>query len=397
MGFINGNINIELKGKLTPIGRQKLANGSGFKIKSFTLGDSDANYNVFEGLSSGEVPDISGDNFGLSINNGGSGYQIESRLIFKGTSFEKPIQPISNTVTPVMTPLGLSTLTYASSAITQLIVDRNDINSDRFVNLFNSFNLPLNDVEALRYTATTFRDGGYSDTALSGLSNEKLLIIGINSAAYGELIDGKSIQLVLSTSANTYTIYSTYENKNTPLQQEDGRPTDTSRNLTHLGPNRALLFSDSIRRPNDDINKSWSTGYGTSRPFSANKKELYNFISTPSQNKVVDKSIGIAYLDKGFLVITEPTIVDSFDTSSTGTTITLNSFVNRVSQKVTCIADRNEFAISENRTFSSGAIPRITEVGLLDSTGDLIAIAKTNQTYYKPSDDLVVFNLTIEY
>ena len=34
---------------------------------------------------------------------------------------------------------------------------------------------------------------------------------------------------------------------------------------------------------------------------------------------------------------------------------------------------------------------------LLDNSGNLIAIAKTNRTYYKPTDDIVVFNLTIDY
>ena len=64
---------------------------------------------------------------------------------------------------------------------------------------------------------------------------------------------------------------------------------------------------------------------------------------------------------------------------------------------MTCIADRNEFTVSTNSTFASSDIPRITEIGLLDNSGNLIAIAKTNRTYYKPSDDIVVFNLTIDY
>jgi len=400
MGFIDSGTTIEIKGKLTPSGRQKLANGRGLSITNFILGDSDANYNVFEGLSFGEVPDISGDNFGLSINNGGSGYQLTSRLIYKGGVSEKPVQNLSSTITSVAKPIGYSTVTHGSGAITQLIVNRNNINTDRFVNLFKSFNLPINTSEALKYTSVTSQNGGFSDTALSGLSSENILVIGLNSAVYGELLDGKSLRIDLSTTLQSYTIFSTYENKNTPLAQEDGNPSDTSRNLLHLGPNRALLFSDEIRRPNNDISRSWATGYATQRPFSSNNKRLYNFRSNPNTNSVVDKAVGVAYLDKGFIVITEPDIVNNFDLmdpSSTATTITFNSYINSVSQKVTCIADRNEFTISDNNTFSSGTVPRITEIGLLDSTGDLIAIAKTNRTYYKPSDDLVVFNLSIEY
>ncbi len=45
----------------------------------------------------------------------------------------------------------------------------------------------------------------------------------------------------------------------------------------------------------------------------------------------------------------------------------------------------------------SGDVPRISEIGLLDDSGNLIAVAKTNRTYFKPVDDIVVFNLTIDY
>jgi antirestriction protein ArdC len=44
-----------------------------------------------------------------------------------------------------------------------------------------------------------------------------------------------------------------------------------------------------------------------------------------------------------------------------------------------------------------GDTPRITEIGLYDNTGTLIAIGKLNKTYYKPVDDLVAFAITIEY
>ena len=91
MGFINSATTINIKGKLTPTGRQRLINGGGTSITNFILGDSDANYNVFSGLTSGYIPDFSGDKFGLSLNNGGSGYQFRSGLIFRNGLNKKPV------------------------------------------------------------------------------------------------------------------------------------------------------------------------------------------------------------------------------------------------------------------------------------------------------------------
>ena len=108
----------------------------------------------------------------------------------------------------------------------------------------------------------------------------------------------------------------------------------------------------------------------------------------------------ISYLDKGFLVITEPTIVNDFVTGfsgATGTSITFDYDRVSVSQSITCLADRGEFGVSNNPTWSLGDIPRITEIGLFDNTGTLIAIGKLNKTYYKSVDDLVAFAITIEY
>ena len=65
MGFINSATTFNIKGKLTPAGRERLANGASSLITNFILGDSDANYNVYSGLTFGQIPDFSGDNFGL--------------------------------------------------------------------------------------------------------------------------------------------------------------------------------------------------------------------------------------------------------------------------------------------------------------------------------------------
>jgi hypothetical protein len=400
MGFINSATTINIKAKLTPIGRQKLANNGSSSITNFMLGDSDANYSVYSGLTYGQVPDFSGDNFGLSLNNGGNNYQFKSNLIYRGGQPTKPVQLASASVSIQQNQLGYTTLNYSSGTLTQNLINRNDYNVDTLVNLFYSFGLPINSSTAEVYTGITTNNGGFSDTALSGLASENILLIGIDGSQYGEMIDGKSIKLELETLLTTYDIYGTYENNNLSLNVQDSNIVDNSLFLKQFGPNVCLLFSDTIQRPNNDSLKSWSTGYALNRPYSLNGKNLWNIRTNTNTGSIADKPVGIAFLDKGFLVITEPTIVNNFiltGPTSSATTITFNSVISSVSQKVTCIADRGEFTVTTNNTYSTGDTPRITEIGLLDNSGNLIAIAKTNRTYYKPSDDIVVFNLKIDY
>lgn len=400
MGFINSATTINIKGKLTPTGRQQLANGASSLISNFILGDSDANYTVYSGLTYGQVPDFSGDNFGLSLNNGGAGYQFRSGLLYRNGENKKPVQLASALISTVQKPIGYNSPTYSGGTLTQNLINRNNYNTDVLTNLFYSFGLPTNTATAEAYTGITSISGGFLDTALSGLASEQILVIGIDGSQYGELIDGKTIKLQLTTLLTSYDIYGTYENNNLNLNDQDGRVTDSSKYLQQFGPNRCLLFSDGIQKPNNDSTKSWATGYALNKPYSLNGKNLWNFKSNTGSGIVADKPVGIAYLDKGFLVITDPMIVNNFiltGPTSSATTLTFNSITSSVSQKVTCIADRNEFTISTNTTFVAGDTPRITEIGLLDNSGNLIAVAKTNRTYYKPTDDIVVFNLTIDY
>jgi hypothetical protein len=398
MGFINSATTLNIKGKLTPIGRERLASGASSLITNFILGDSDANYNVYDGLSSGQIPDFSGDNFGLSLNNGGASYQFRSGLIYRNGQNKKPVQLSSSTAISTQKSIGYNVVSVSGGTITQNIINRRDINTNTLTNLFYSFALPIDDNTATIFTDVPSNTGGLADTALSGLASDEILVIGIDSSQYGEVIDGKTIKLELKTLVGDYEIFGTYEKNNTPLNQLDAQTIDLTINLNKFGPNRCLLFSDSIRRPNNNPTKSWSTGYSLNKPFSSNRKELWNYKTNSNTGAIADKPVGIAYLDKGFLVITEPTIVSNFSgVDITATTVTYNSVATSVSQKVTCIADRNEFTTSTNTTFSSGDVPRITEIGLLDDSGNLIAIAKTNRTFNKPADELVVFNLTIDY
>lgn len=400
MGFLTGTT-IELKAKLTPTGRRKLVSSDNTLIKNFALGDSDAYYGSYSGLTIGQVPSMGGDNNGLDINNGGVGYILRSVVVASPSSALKPVDPASISISTGFNSLGYKSLNYSGGSITQNIVDLGDVNTDTLTNLFHSFDLPITSTDFNLFTGKTLNVGGLQDTAYSGLAQTKILVIGIGDNEYSEIIDGKSIKLDLETTASTFSVYSTYERNTRSVGLLDSDITDTSNNIRVFGPNRALLFSDGVVRPNGgDATKSWSTGYATNKPFSINGKERYNFTTNDNLSLTADTPVGIAYLDKGFLVITEPTIVNDFvigDPTSTGTTINYNHGRTVVSQSITCLAKRGEFGTSTNKTWNNGDIPRITELGLYDNSNELIAIGKLNGTYYKPFDDMVAFNVKIDY
>ena len=399
MGFIDSGATFTIKGKLTPVGRQLLITNTNTLINTFALGDSDADYTVFSGLTNGQIPDFSGDK--NTVNNGGGNYNFKSVLYYNGTSTVKPVETSSLSINTSFNYLGISTVVYSAGTISQNIINRMSGTTDGLTNLFYSFGLPKSDSEQITFTGTTFAQGGFSDTALSGVSQDKALVIGLKSTEFGEIIDGKTIKISLTTTAATYNIYGTFENQTLPLTTYDNSLVETSPNLGVFGINRVLLFSDSISKPNQDSTKSWATGYATTKPYSSiPKKEVWNLTTNSTLSLTADTPVGIAYLDKGFFVITDPTIVNDFaltGVTSTATTIEFNSVNSSVSQQITCIADRNTFVNSTNSTFTTGETPRITEIGLFDATGNLIAFAKTNRTYYKSANEIVIFNIVIDY
>jgi hypothetical protein len=145
-----------------------------------------------------------------------------------------------------------------------------------------------------------------------------------------------------------------------------------------------------------DPSLSWGTGYNTSRPFSYNSKKTYNYQTNSNLGLTADTLVGIAYLDKGLLVITDPTIVNNYVASAaTASTISFDSVSTSVNQIITCIADRGEFGSSTNPTFEFNNIPRISEVGLYDDFGNLIAYAKPDRQITKNINEFLALSIKI--
>ena len=60
MGFINSASTITVRARLTKLGREKILTNNNKIFSHFILGDSDANYNTSEKLTTGLVPTNSG-------------------------------------------------------------------------------------------------------------------------------------------------------------------------------------------------------------------------------------------------------------------------------------------------------------------------------------------------
>jgi hypothetical protein len=400
MGYVNSATTTTLTAKLTPLGRRKLILTNNNLITSFSLGDSDANYNATLPLTTGQVPSDGGSigPYNSTTNSVGPNVKIETVLTVNNTgALTKAVEPESSQLTTEYIAIGQTVITGATN-IKSNFVDRNNINTDPLVNLYHSFNLPLNTSDDYKFTGLTSAQGGYLNTAYSGLAQSQIAVIAIGNSQYGELIDGKSLKIVVATPvAITYTMYTTYENTGVSLANQDASYYDNSPNAKIFGENIAFLVSDDIQTPNGgDPTLSWSTGFGTAKPYSLNNKQLFNFNTNTNLNLYADKLVGIAYLDRGFAVITHPDIVFWFSLIGTSaSTITLDSVSSQIIQNVTCIANRGEFGVSTNTTFKVTDTPRISEVGLYDTDNDLIAIAKLDRHLLKNVNEFLALGVKI--
>jgi hypothetical protein len=398
MGFNTTATTVTLTAKLTPIGRQKMVSTNNSLISTFSLGDSDANYNTALTLSTGEIPNEAGSlGPNSTVNNSVTqNVKLKSQLVVNGSGkLYKSVEPQSITINSEIVSNGQTNV--SGTSFTHFLVDRTDVDTDNRVNYFYSFGLPLNSTEDYKFTGTTYSKGGFSDTALSGIAQDTILIISLNQETFGETLDGKVINLTLPSLGPTYNIYSTFQNSGIPSKTQDANIRDNSVVADTFGTNIAFLFSDNIMTPNGGSGSlSWATGFGTNKPFSVNNKQLYNLQTNSNRGLSADTVVGIAYLDKGILVITHPSIVGNYNSVLADNAVTkINSVSTNVYQSITCIAARGEFAASTNTTFTSSDTPRISEVGLFDSVGNLIAIAKTDRHVTKNINEFLALNVKI--
>lgn len=346
----------------------------------------------------------------------------------------------------VKNDVGSTVFTLNDDEVKFTLAQRTDITSREFGNLFSTFNLPITDEQKALY-----QPGGiFSNTGFENFNVDSVIVVNIPKNLYGELILGNSIQFTVpvydnALSANTqYTIRSVYydpgadnivgaprterlQSYDNPLRldsvQGNGFASERiSTSYIHASTNKSsadtnsesnvvYLFSDNIAPPISGT--SWLSGTSYS---SANPRDLA-ILRGPFR----DVPVGIAYLDKGFFVITHPTIVNNFPwsagtTSTTSTDLftdifftgspfnisaTYRSFVTEFVQTIVCTALPNEFFTTTNPTYTAEMLSNndpvyITEIGLYNENLELIAIAKPSQPIPKTRTSFFSFTIQIK-
>ena len=350
-------------------------------------------------------------------------------------------------------------------------------NGRAFSNLYTSFNMPSTSARTEAFLST------WTNTGFSGLSTNNVIVCELVKNTYGELIDGRTIKLTIpNTSGGTFTIYSSYYEPE-PFASDNSVQGEYFGNPRVLGntkgkpgvgaTNVAFLFSDLIKVPsiastNTNIN-TWSDGWQsgiTPNGYDGAGTDNFRFLDTVTSSNIPkanaeaeDTPVGIAYLDKGFLVITDPTIISQFQfsgattggtepygrgtptaeassaftqvyfSSATQAQCEFYSFEKEWEISINVTAEAGEFYVTENQTASPAESPYygaggnntgiqfktpfgdmlqawdlsdisdtyITEVGLYDNTNNLLAIAKPDRPIKKPKNQPVTLTLKLKF
>lgn len=340
-----------------------------------------------------------------------------------------------------------------NSGVTFTLCDRTDL-TNKESNYFISFRLPH--AEGYLSTGSTL---SLQNPELQQLNVDRMVISPIPSSYYAEVIDGRSVTLTIpqlsgSTSVTGLTVVSSTYGHLTKSQ-----------NSTMLGSNIAFLFCDDINKPrtgttNNGVESvlsraSWNAtsfvnrppahGYSDLSPSDINSDQRAwsgvnlavniseSYPTNTNQGYNYDIPVGFVALDKGFVVLTHPDIVDNIpwnqgfqietNTVNTGATSATTSiyFDNSVSQvtfnsidinfrtSIVCLALPTEFVFSTNPSWdlnynlselnngTNGFTPiQVTEIGLYNKLNELIAIAKLDRPVEKTYTNLITFNLDID-
>jgi hypothetical protein len=182
MGYNSTATTLSLTAKLTPIGRQRMVSTNNSLIKTFSLGDSDANYQTSLLLNTGEVPALNGNiGFGNTTSNStASAVALKSVLILNTSGMiTKPVSSQSVNILSETAPNGLTII--SGTNLTFNVINSLDYTTDERVNLFSSFGLPITTADFNVFTATTTNFGGYSNTSYSGVATNKILVVAIDN------------------------------------------------------------------------------------------------------------------------------------------------------------------------------------------------------------------------
>lgn len=356
--------------------------------------------------------------------------------------------PYKNITSIISTKQEDATFTTVNgSGLTYTLCDRTDLSSKE-ANYFISFRIP-HDADLLATGSTL----SLQNPHLQQMNVDNIVICPIPRTEYNELIDGRSITFkVPQTGSTTKTLVSsTY----TELTKHQSSPL--------LGNNIAFLFSDDINLPRTGttsggvssfvprttwnvspfVNRPQAHAYSDLLPADINTdqrpwtgvnlavtvEEVYP--TTTNQGYNYDIPVGYVCLDKGFMVITHPDVVNNipwnlsqnlytnipasattnvyFSGGSSTSQVTFNDISINFRTSVVCLALPAEFVFSSNPSWdleyniqeldngTNGYDPvQVTEIGLYNKNDELIAVAKLDRPVEKSYTNLITFNLDID-
>jgi hypothetical protein len=356
-------------------------------------------------------------------------------------------KPVTSTISTRQETSALKVIT-GGSGLTYSLCDRISL-TEKNTNYFVSFNLPVS-YSALPSGSTL----ALSNPEIFQINVDKVVVVPIPREYYSEIIDGRSITFTVPqvdgmTMSSKTIVSSTY----TTLQKKQTN--------AFLGNNLSFLFCDEINRPytgttggnSHSANTTWNTpSYSNrpaavpysilvpatdvntdQRPFSAQNQAITvtpTYPTNTNQGYNYDIPVGFACLDKGFMVLTHPKIVNNIPWSQGFEEITnaanslsgtsniyfnTNSSINFIDininyiTAVVCIALPAEFFFTNNPSWdliknaqefnnnTNNYDPLyITEIGLYNLKNELIAIAKTSEPVLKGYTDIINFSLEID-
>lgn len=387
MGFVPG-ATTQIEAYLTELGAQELMTSGVYGIKYFSVSDEASNYATTEKLSNYQMFSLAGklpvDDKYLTVLNTNS---LSSRIFVDNTTetfrtFE------DNTITVVLEEAIGTTNTTNSFTVYTYEVDRTN-NASYQLNWFKDLNLPYGTTDNSLWSAT-FNNNGYSDTAIADMNTDNMLFFVIDGSQQA-YIDGKSVKFTIPYLSGTTDLYGSYLNTNKTKSYYDGLTNEASSYLTRFGSNVVLLFSDDVQRPNGDATKSWATGYNNANsPYSQGDKSLANFISTPGFNK--DTAVGIAYLDKGVIVIFNSYLYNGYiNRTSNNFNIYNRNIIRRTVANFVCDLPIGKFYRSQNSTWSTNTPVRISTIGLYNASKQLVAVGRLSSEIEKTSGQRFTF------
>ena len=264
------------------------------------------------------------------------------------TGFFKQVEDGSSVIKPIT--VNTNSVTNSGKSLKFYAADRRNLTNSQN-NIFMTMNLPLTPTQQTVFQGNFATGTSYNFSGTSGFNQNVIVYTPITGTSYGELVVGHSIHMKVpvQSAATTFAvtaaapcghipcvqtidIYGSYEYQGGYQNSFDNLTSDSSINSVEFGQpiyninnelinynpyksNVVFLFSDWVRRPNNDTAKSWAT-QSANALINTNKvykdgKDAFNYESLNLTNRDnVDVPVGLCMLDAGFCAITHPYIVN---------------------------------------------------------------------------------------